>query len=370
MFIIARGSSTTFEGIDYTFRNAMNSLFGLNRKVKQQNDGDDLKKEVNQNFNKLPKKKLEIENHIKDLENTLKINQEYIYNIILVLPIKQKKKKKLIDTLERIKLLCNEKKKFRKEEVDISSKILINKQIIEEIKRRYNENLIFQNDKISNFKENVNKKTILVKNFLKKFNELEIFVQRECVYPENKEKYGKWKTFTVTPFMKKNEFLIKKKKIYEIDNKNKKNILAQINAETNFIKQSKNIRINFTERNEFNKYNLNLIHNYYLNYFSIRKNEIELLKTWGHLLGGKKYNDKKIIINEIIFERNNNNKIINKDNFMNGEKINNKEEEDIKNGDINIEKNISFIMNENDIKDLKEITDNQDYWIDSEPEDL
>ena len=368
MLNIARASSTTFEGIDYTFRNAMNSLFGLNRKIKQQNEDENIKLEINQNLNKLPKKKLAIENHIKDLENTLKINQEYIYNIILVLPINQNNKKKLIDTLERIKLLFNEKKKYRKEEVDISSKILINKQIIEEIKRRYNENLNFQNDKILNFKENVNKKTILVKNFLKKFNELEIFVQRECVYPENKEKYGKWKTFTVTPFMKKNEFLLKKKKIYEIDNKKKENILAQINAETNFIKQSKNIRINFTERNAFSKNNLNFIHNYYLNIFSIRKNEIELLKTWGHLLVGQKYSDKKKIINETIFE----NKINSNNNgkFLNSEKKINKEDENIQNDEINIEKNFSFIMNENDIKDLKEIPDNQNYWIDSDPEDI
>jgi hypothetical protein len=369
MFNIARASSMTFEGIDYTFRNAMNLLFGLNQKSKQQNEGEDKKIEISQNMNKLPKKKLEIENHIKDLENTMKINQEYIYNIILVLPIKQNNKKKLIDTLERIKLLFNEKKKYRKEGVDISSKILINKQIIEEIKRRYNENIIFQNDKISNFKENVNKKTILVKNILKKFNELEIFVQRECVYPENIEKYGKWKTFTVIPFMKKNEFLLKKKKIYEIDNKSKKNLLAQINAETNFIKQSKNIRINFTERNTFIKYNLNLIHNYYLNIFSIRKNEIELLKTLGHLLVGKKYNDKKMVINEIIFENNNNNSNYN-DKFLSGEKIINKEDEKTKSDEINIEKNFSFIMNEKDIKDLKEISDNHNYWIDSDPEEI
>lgn len=169
--------------------------------------------------------------------------------------------------------------------------------------------------------------------------------------------------------MKKNEFLLKKKKIYEIDNKSKKNLLAQINAETNFIKQSKNIRINFTERNTFIKYNLNLIHNYYLNIFSIRKNEIELLKTLGHLLVGKKYNDKKMVINEIIFENNNNNSNYN-DKFLSGEKIINKEDEKTKSDEINIEKNFSFIMNEKDIKDLKEISDNQNYWIDSDPEEI
>ena len=213
----------------------MATLFGLNRKVNQIKNFDN-KIEEKKEINKLPKKKIEIENHIKDLENTLKINQEYIYNVILVLPICQKNKRKLVGTLERIKLLFNEKKQYRKEEVDISSKILINKQIIEEIKRRNNENLIYQNDKIKNYKESVNKKEILVKNFIKKFNELEIFVQRESVYPENKEKYGKWKTFTVLPFMKKNEYLIKKKKFYEINNRDRKIIMDKIRAENNFIK--------------------------------------------------------------------------------------------------------------------------------------
>ena len=76
-----------------------------------------------------------------------------------------------------------------------------------------------------------------------------------------------------------------------------------------------------------------------------------------------------MVINEIIFENNNNNSNYN-DKFLSGEKIINKEDEKTKSDEINIEKNFSFIMNEKDIKDLKEISDNHNYWIDSDPEEI
>ena len=337
----------------------MATLFGLNRKVNQIKNFDN-KIEEKKEINKLPKKKIEIENHIKDLENTLKINQEYIYNVILVLPICQKNKRKLVATLERIKLLFNEKKQYRKEEVDISSKILINKQIIEEIKRRYNENLIYQNDKIKNYKESVNKKEILVKNFIKKFNELEIFVQRESVYPENKEKYGKWKTFTVLPFMKKNEYLIKKKKFYEINNRDRKIIMEKIRAENNFIKQSKSVKIDFNE-NINNNYNL--IQNYYLNIFSITEKEIEIIKNMMNLIMRKKFQNNNKLINDTIFEYKKQKSI------NSGELMNKCNDEDIKKNDININNDFLFAFNENEIKDMKEISNNHNYWIDFESDE-
>ena len=338
----------------------MATLFGLNRKVNQIKNFDN-KIEEKKEINKLPKKKIEIENHIKDLENTLKINQEYIYNVILVLPICQKNKRKLVATLERIKLLFNEKKQYRKEEVDISSKILINKQIIEEIKRRNNENLIYQNDKIKNYKESVNKKEILVKNFIKKFNELEIFVQRESVYPENKEKYGKWKTFTVLPFMKKNEYLIKKKKFYEINNRDRKIIMEKIRAENNFIKQSKSVKIDFNE-NINNNYNL--IQNYYLNIFSITEKEIEIIKNMMNLIMRKKFQNNNKLINDTIFEYKKQKSI------NSGELMNKCNDEDIKKNDININNDFLFAFNENEIKDMKEISNNHNYWIDFEPDEI
>ena len=334
----------------------MNSLFGIN--INQDDN-----KEVKININKTPKKKREIENHIKDLENTLKINQDYIYNIILVLPINQKNKKKLIDTLEKIKLLFNEKKQYRKDSVDISSKILINRQIIEEIKRRNNENIIYQNDKISNFKENINKKGLIVKSFLKKFNELEIFIQRESKLPHNIEKYGKWRYFTIIPFMKKNEYLLKSLKFYKNNNKDKETIINKLKGETNFINQSKNIKINLNENNfnHIEQNNFNIIQNYYINSFSLKEKEIELIKCWINLL--IKSHQRKKIINEHVFEENNNKNNNNKCEFTELIiKDNNNHKK------INSENDFLFAIS-ND-KDLKEFSNNNKFWTDSEPEDI
>ena len=335
----------------------MTSLFGLNKEQKYENDG---KEKIN--INKNPKKKIEIENHIQDLENTLKINQDYIYNIILILPINQKNKKKLIDTLDKIKLLFNEKKQYRKISVDISSKILINKQIIEEIKRRNNENIIYQNDKISNFRENVNKKGLLVKSFLKKFNELEIFIQRESKLPENIEKYGKWRCFTVIPFMKKNEYLLKALKYYKNNNKNKENSINILKAETNFINKSKNIIININENinnNLIEKNNFNNIQNYYLNILSIKEKEIELIKCWINIIIGNKYNQRKKI-NENIFEEENDKN--NKNNFEFEELL-------INNNNNNNNKELFFNIDDEE-KDLKYFSNTNNFWLDSEPEDI
>ena len=356
----------TFDGIDYTFRNTMASLFGIN---KSQNNITDIKEEKII-INRAQKKKIEIENHIKDLENTLKINQDYIYNIILVSPINQKNKKKLIDTLDRIKLLCDEKKQYRKDSVNISSKILINKQIIEEIKRRINENIIYQNDKLSNYRESVNKKGFLVKNFIKKFNELEIFIQRQSKLPENIEKYGKWRNFTVIPFMKKNEYLLKKLKFYQIKNTQNEQKLKILTSDTNFLKQNKTIQINFNNNNIYsNKYNnFNIIKNYYINLIDLGQKEIELIKCWNNLIVGDKYNERKRIINDTIFER----KMSNNKNENN---IFEKDEDELRNKNKdnkgkNIENDFLFVINEIEDKDFKELESHNNYWIDSEPEDL
>ena len=130
--------------------------------------------------------------------------------MVPVLELKQNEKNKLISNINKISNFFNEKKKIRKKIKEINSKMLINKQIIEEIKRRRDEGYLMYKDQMSNLSESVIKKSSIVKQFQKKFSEVEIFIQRECQNDENIEQYGKWKTFTVIPFMKKNEDILKK----------------------------------------------------------------------------------------------------------------------------------------------------------------
>ena len=208
----------SYQGIDYTFRNTLNNLI-TNQKannISKDNKNNTINIENNTDIERIRRKNnLKIQQHISDLENTVSLNQECINNMIPLLQLNQTQKNKLIASIKKITNYFNDKKAYRKKKNEINSKMLINKQIIEEIKRRRDEGYLMYKEQTSNLSESVTKKTSLVKQFQKKFSEVEIFIQRESQTDEHIEKYGKWKTFTVIPFMKRNEDILKKKCFYE-----------------------------------------------------------------------------------------------------------------------------------------------------------
>ena len=203
--------------------------------------------------------------------------------------------------------IFNEKKNIRKKINEINSKMLINKQIIEEIKRRRDEGYLMYKDQITNLTESVNKKTSLVKQFQKKFSEVEIFIQRESQTDEHIEQYGKWKTFTVIPFMKKNEDILKKKCFYEDQVNKKKTTLEILEKENDILKVKKENNINNNENNINNFINninnniiinnndkINKINEYYDKAIALNKKEIELMKSRLNIISD--INFKKAII--------------------------------------------------------------------------
>ena len=175
---------------------------------------------------------------------------------------KKKEKKTLLNNIEKIYKYFNHKQEYRFKIKNINSKILMNKQIIEEIKRRKDEIVFMHKDQIHNMENSVNKKGNMVKLSQKKFKEVEIFIQRESKKEENLEKYGKWKTFTLIPFMKKNEELLKMKFFYETEIKKIKDNINMIEKESDNLKKekidNKKTEITFCNRNKFiEKYNKN-----------------------------------------------------------------------------------------------------------------
>ena len=274
----------SYQGVDYTFRNSINSLININKQKENKIEENDTDKERIRRKNNL-----KIQQHISDLENTVLINQECINNMIPLLHLKQTQKKKLISSLKNISNYFNEKKNYRKKKNEISSKILINKQIIEEIKRRRDEGYLMYKDQMTNLSENVTKKTSLVKQFQKKFSEVEIFIQRESQTEEHIEKYGKWKTFTVIPFMKRNEDILKKKCFYEEEINKRKKEIKNLEKENEVLKDNNEINninnINITE---------NDIKNYYDKNIDINKKENELMKCYLNIISENNF--KKEII--------------------------------------------------------------------------
>ena len=282
--------NSSFQGIDYTFRHTLNNLLNNNNSQNKPNNNNN-KNQDEDLERKRRKNSLKIQQHISDLENTVLINQECINKMIPSLGMNETEKNKLLSNVNKILNYFNEKKKIRKKINEINSKMLINKQIIEEIKRRRDEGYLMYKDQISNLSESVTKKTSLVKQFQKKFSEVEIFIQRECQTEEHVEKYGKWKTFTVIPFMKKNEDILKKKCFYEEQVNNKKKNIENLENENNSLKEKdKNINNKIIEENS----EMNNINECYDKIIELNKKKVELMKCRLNIISD--INFKKSII--------------------------------------------------------------------------
>ena len=214
-----------------------------------------------------------------------------INKIIPTLYINQKNKKILLEKFEKIYKYYNNKQEYRFKIKNINSKILMNKQIIEEIKRRKDEIVFMHKDQINNMQNSVNKKGNGVKLSQKKFKEVEIFIQRESKKEENLEKYGKWKTFTLIPFMRKNEELLKRKFFFEMEIKRLKENIDIIKKESDIYKREKieNKKLAFTYGNR-----IKIIENYYKNNLKFTQNKIDFLKTVGNFL--LENNSKKLLV--------------------------------------------------------------------------
>ena len=280
----------SYQGIDYTFRNTLNNLL-TNQKannISKDNKNNTINIENNTDIERIRRKNnLKIQQHISDLENTVSLNQECINNMIPLLQLNQTQKNKLIASIKKITNYFNDKKAYRKKKNEINSKMLINKQIIEEIKRRRDEGYLMYKEQTSNLSESVTKKTSLVKQFQKKFSEVEIFIQRESQTDEHIEKYGKWKTFTVIPFMKRNEDILKKKCFYEEEVNKKKKEIENLEKENGLLKYKNEININ-------NINDTNIIKEYYEKIMDINKKENELMKCYLNIISENNF--KKEII--------------------------------------------------------------------------
>ena len=214
-----------------------------------------------------------------------------INKVIPSLYISQENKKILLKKIEKIYKYYNNKQEYRFKIKNINSKILMNKQIIEEIKRRKDEILFMHKDQINNMEHSVNKKGNTVKSSQKKFKEVEIFIQRESKKEENLEKYGKWKAFTLIPFMKKNEELLKRKFYYETQIKKLKEKIDIIQKESKDYQKEKisDKKTIITIGNRFK-----IIEKCFINNLNLVRNEIDFVKTLGMFLYGN--NNKKLMV--------------------------------------------------------------------------
>lgn len=173
-------------------------------------------------------KEEERKNQVFDYENTWKINYDFIANIISQnnLPLEDEQKQDLLKKIEQTKSIYERKKKLLEEKTSLRGKLLMDKQILEESRRRNEENSAYFEEQMSEISENIEKKESFIHQFDKKFKEVEIYVQRQSKHYKKvntPNPYVEFINFNITQFIQNNEDLCKdkikiRKNIYHIKN--------------------------------------------------------------------------------------------------------------------------------------------------------
>lgn len=147
------------------------------------------------------------ESYPSDLKHTLLLTFQMISTVL------QGKENVLLEKVKKIEETQRKKDKLREEKKKVKTKILLDSQICEENKRRKEESETVFDNEIEEQKESVKNKDIFFKQYRKKFNDIESYIQREC------KKFPKWKRlfmeYEILPFLLENEEMSNKKKTLE-----------------------------------------------------------------------------------------------------------------------------------------------------------
>lgn len=188
----------------------------------------------------------------------MSLNLELIDNILPTIHFKNiEERKKIKEKLLNINILVKKRINLLKSKKEIQSKILVDNQIFEEEKRRKDENLSLYEDKIEDIKDNIDKKIIFIKRFQKKYNDIEVYIRRECLsFPRWKKLFSEYEIIT---FLIENENLIRLKNELYKDIKNYDSYLKLLIKENIELKKRDECVYSFDENKndneDNNKYN-------------------------------------------------------------------------------------------------------------------
>ena len=159
-----------------------------------------------------------------------------ILDVIKDVNMEQQKKYLIIKRVKIISKLFEKYNTIKKDKNTAKSKILVNNQIIGEIKRRMGETQSFYNEKIKDINNVITKKSTYLKKSQKKFNEIQIYIRRES---QNFFKYKKmYADFSIKPFLLENESLMRYKKKLKEEEDNKKYNIRLLSDEINEMKNN------------------------------------------------------------------------------------------------------------------------------------
>ena len=241
--------------------------------------------------------------YLYDLNQTLELNFQILEQLI-----KSKYKNKEINKLyESLRRKIDKKNIKKKKVIDLNSKLLIDKQIIEEKKRKFEENNEYYKEKINETESNSLNKNEYIKIVEKKLYEVEIYIQNNTKNIQS-TKYDKYKNWRLRKFLDENIAIIRKKNNLV---KEKVELQLMINEAK---KENKNIQIEYKNNiDAISKVkNINILNNKFKLLSYINDNNNNNNKE-NDIIESKKSNEN---MNLNINNENKNNISINKDTSM------------------------------------------------------
>ena len=189
--------------------------------------------------------------YIFDLTNTWELNLDIVTQMSSSFFPDPKKEELIKSQMSKIKKLFEKKNSKRQELGNFKGKLLIEKQIIEESKRKVEENFDIFKDQIREMEENVDNKEEYIKIFEKKLREVEIYVQKNTKMLVNSQ-YDCYKNFIMNDFINENTNLLKKKEILSNEKFDFAEIFEEAKNENNSLKKNTG-NLNEEEEEEENK---------------------------------------------------------------------------------------------------------------------
>ena len=181
------------------------------------------------------------ENKLYDLTCTLKLNLKIIKDLLKPQQLSKLNSQQIVKIQNKVEIiikLINDKQALKKQKEECQGKKLVNIQILEEIKRRKDENLNIYKDNFEEYIEFAKKKDITIRKYHKKFNEIQIYIRRES---QNFNKYKRiYANFSMDNFILENENMLRlKEKLKDYVNQ-KKTTMPILLKEINDMKKKNN----------------------------------------------------------------------------------------------------------------------------------
>jgi len=127
---------------------------------------------------------------------------------------KSNQQQEIKSKIAKIKEYFKQKNTTRQDLANSKGKLLIEKQIIEEFKRKIEENYELHIDQIREMEENVDNKEEYIKMFEKKLREVEIYVQKNTKNISG-TRFDQYKNFIMNDFINENTDLLRKRDLME-----------------------------------------------------------------------------------------------------------------------------------------------------------